>query len=122
MLIISNTFCLLYRLTFWLSNTIVLRAIISQTATEVPHLNRGHLEKTNTRASMSKSSTTSSKRDEGSSVESNSLEESDGWEDTETFVVALERTESWIFSRIIESIWWQVNLPFFLCICLHFIL
>lgn len=99
------------RLTFWLSNTIVLRAIISQTATEVPHLNRGHLEKINTRASMSKSSTTSSKRDEGSSVESNSLEESDGWEDTETFVVALERTESWIFSRIIESIWWQTLTP-----------
>lgn len=30
------------------------------------------------------------------------------WEDTHTFTSALEKVEAWIFSRIIESIWWQV--------------
>lgn len=30
------------------------------------------------------------------------------WENPQTFVAALEKVEAWIFSRIIESIWWQV--------------
>lgn len=30
------------------------------------------------------------------------------WENPQTFVVALERIEAWIFSRIVESVWWQV--------------
>lgn len=34
--------------------------------------------------------------------------EVDEWEVPSTFVSALERIEAWIFSRIIESIWWQV--------------
>lgn len=33
------------------------------------------------------------------------------WEDPRTFTRALQRTEAWIFSRIVESIWWQVSLP-----------
>lgn len=98
------------RLTFWLSNTIMLRAIISQTASKIPHSRRGPPEKVNGRLSLSKSST-SSKIDYASSIEINPLEESDGWEDIDTFLFALERTESWIFSRIIESIWWQTLTP-----------
>lgn len=31
------------------------------------------------------------------------------WEDSGTFIKALEKIEAWIFSRIIESIWWQVS-------------
>ncbi|KAF9620429.1 hypothetical protein IFM89_012606 [Coptis chinensis] len=31
----------------------------------------------------------------------------DDWEDPNTFTSALERIEAWIFSRIIESLWWQ---------------
>lgn len=31
------------------------------------------------------------------------------WEDPETFLVALEKVEAWIFSRIVESVWWQVE-------------
>lgn len=31
------------------------------------------------------------------------------WQDTGTFVGALEKIESWIFSRIVESVWWQVR-------------
>ena len=30
------------------------------------------------------------------------------WEDPHTFLIALEKVEAWIFSRIVESVWWQV--------------
>lgn len=32
------------------------------------------------------------------------------WEDPRKFTSVLEKIESWIFSRIVESIWWQVTL------------
>ena len=32
------------------------------------------------------------------------------WEDSQVFTSALEKVEAWIFSRIVESIWWQVML------------
>ena len=36
------------------------------------------------------------------------------WEDSQTFLFALEKIEAWIFSRIVESVWWQVATePFF---------
>lgn len=37
-------------------------------------------------------------------------EELSDWEDIETFMLALEQVEAWIFSRIVESVWWQVDL------------
>lgn len=39
------------------------------------------------------------------------------WEEPSTFTRALEKIEAWIFSRIVESIWWQVvnQLCFFCC-------
>lgn len=30
------------------------------------------------------------------------------WEEPHAFPSALEKVEAWIFSRIVESIWWQV--------------
>lgn len=48
----------------------------------------------------------------------------DDWKETQTFTTALEKVESWIFSRIVESIWWQVkhdNLLFLRemqCVCI----
>ena len=33
----------------------------------------------------------------------------DDWQETGTFTAALERVESWIFSRVVESVWWQVG-------------
>lgn len=33
----------------------------------------------------------------------------DDWQETKTFISALEKVESWIFSRIVESVWWQVK-------------
>ncbi|KAJ0961739.1 hypothetical protein J5N97_000058 [Dioscorea zingiberensis] len=31
----------------------------------------------------------------------------DDWKETSTFISALEKIESWIFSRAVESVWWQ---------------
>jgi hypothetical protein len=33
----------------------------------------------------------------------------DDWRETSTLLDALEKIESWIFSRIVESVWWQVK-------------
>lgn len=41
--------------------------------------------------------------------QNNSQGSSDDWEDPLTFTVALENIEAWIFSRIVESVWWQVK-------------
>ncbi|KAL6520535.1 hypothetical protein OROMI_032297 [Orobanche minor] len=62
------------RLTFWLSNSIMLRAIVSQITTELSH-------------------------------SENDLD------DVSTFITALEKIESWLFSRIVESVWWQTFTP-----------
>ncbi|XP_073033476.1 LOW QUALITY PROTEIN: uncharacterized protein [Primulina eburnea] len=64
------------RLTYWLSNSIMLRAIVSQIAE-------------NTKPT----------------------EEFDDFEDVLTFIIALEKVESWLFSRIVESVWWQTFTP-----------
>lgn len=34
--------------------------------------------------------------------------EFDNWEDIDTFIAAIKKIESWIFSRIVETLWWQV--------------
>lgn len=33
----------------------------------------------------------------------------DDWEDPKAFNYALEKFEAWIFTRIVESVWWQVS-------------
>nr|GLL36570.1 uncharacterized protein LOC109182259 isoform X1 [Ipomoea trifida] len=94
------------RLTFWLSNAVVLREIISQSFG----------------SSCSSSSLTKilessgGKKGDGKHL---SLKPSsngvlhfiDNWQESRTFTAALERVESWIFSRIVESIWWQAFTP-----------
>lgn len=39
----------------------------------------------------------------------------DDWQETVTVLAALEKIESWIFSRIVESVWWQVKVHLILC-------
>lgn len=41
----------------------------------------------------------------------------DDWQETRTFTSALEKVESWIFSRIVESVWWQVSNAFITAYC-----
>ncbi|KAI3467681.1 hypothetical protein Pfo_024344 [Paulownia fortunei] len=100
------------RLTFWLSNSIMLRSIVSQTAAELPHSNgpgiksngagpelTGRLPHKWVDSSLAKGQ------------QSKSIEESDDWEDVLTLIIALEKVESWLFSRIVESVWWQTFTP-----------
>lgn len=46
---------------------------------------------------------------DGKTREFSLSEEKCKWEDPCTFISMLEKIEGWIFSRIIESIWWQVR-------------
>ncbi|TKY62580.1 hypothetical protein E2542_SST12438 [Spatholobus suberectus] len=103
------------RLTFWLSNTIVLREIISQAfgnSCQASPLKR--LAESNG----------AGKRNDGKSMALKWKGSSNGkpgngfmpliedWQETGTFTFALERVESWIFSRIVESVWWQALTPY----------
>lgn len=97
-----------YRLTFWLSNSVVLRTIISQTIgdTERKKFSGQHTER---KGNKIISSSLKWKEVSPSRKGNNVLyEDSSDWEDPHAFTSALERVEAWIFSRIIESIWWQV--------------
>ncbi|XP_044488126.1 uncharacterized protein LOC123212940 [Mangifera indica] len=87
------------RLTFWLSNSVVLRAIVSEAIKKL-QLSDGLCTKNN-------SDRTAPNKEEKDC----SIEDSDDWEDPQTFVIALEKFEAWIFSRIIESVWWQTFTP-----------
>ena len=100
----------LNRLTFWLSNSILLRAIISQAVDKLqlsagPNVSsRGGGKGLGERSSLKQcqSSLLVEKKN-------NAVEYFDDWEDPQTFVVALENVETWIFNRITESVWWQVK-------------
>jgi len=41
--------------------------------------------------------------------EASFMHQVDDWQETSTFIAALEKIESWIFSRTVESVWWQVK-------------
>lgn len=77
----------------------MLRSIVSQIASELPNFNEPSINSNGGRLS-------DTARREGQ--RSKSIDESDDLEDVLTFLIALERVESWLFSRIVESIWWQV--------------
>ncbi|XP_006850138.2 uncharacterized protein LOC18439920 [Amborella trichopoda] len=101
------------RLTFWLSNTVVLREIISQA------FNNSHNSNLATRIVESngggrrKSSALTWKGNSGNKQGKTTgfMQFVDDWQETSTFTGALEKIESWIFSRITESVWWQALAP-----------
>ncbi|GAU36906.1 hypothetical protein TSUD_331790 [Trifolium subterraneum] len=98
------------RLTFWLSNTIVLREIISQAfgnacqVSPIMRLAGSNAAKRNDgkSASVKLRGITNGKSGNGF------MQTGEDWQETGTFVFSLERVESWIFSRLVESVWWQV--------------
>ena len=95
----------------------MLRVIVIQTAAEISNLEAKHAGKSDRSVSHLDSSFPK-RQDSFSYVEernSDSVEESDDWEDIETFIFALEKAESWVFSRLVESIWWQVRFLIFSC-------
>ncbi|GER31344.1 hypothetical protein STAS_07332 [Striga asiatica] len=101
------------RLTFWLSNSVVLRVIMSKSfgdgklpiSVEPVNGTSGEWNRKK-KASPLKWESFPNKNSR------NAIEDSFGdWENPATFVAALEKVESWVFSRIIESIWWQTFTP-----------
>ncbi|XP_073151117.1 uncharacterized protein [Henckelia pumila] len=103
------------RLTFWLSNTVVLKEIISMAfgsscrsnALGKMFVSNGQEKKSEAKTSSSKSSSTGSKQQNKQGI----LLFVDDWQESRTLTAALEKVESWIFSRIVESIWWQTLTP-----------
>ncbi|KAJ1417945.1 NT-type C2 domain [Sesbania bispinosa] len=103
------------RLTFWLSNSIVLRAIISQTTKDMAPSNPAG---SSTRRKSGEGNGKivqpliwkgfSPRKSENTAVEYGGL---GNWNDPNVFTSALEKVEAWIFSRIVESIWWQSLTP-----------
>ncbi|KAG6469853.1 hypothetical protein ZIOFF_070786 [Zingiber officinale] len=101
------------RLTFWLSNTVVLREIISQTFGNLSNFNatmkmvasNGGARKTDEQhTSLKWKNNSGNKKGKNLGLLSVIYD----WQDTNTFTQALEKIESWIFSRIVESVWWQL--------------
>ncbi|KAE9619159.1 hypothetical protein Lal_00047068 [Lupinus albus] len=90
------------RLTFWFSNLILLRAIVSKGIEEI-HL--GNDPSINRECDANNLLCHEKEKE-------NTKEKIHSWEDPETFLVALEKVEAWIFSRIVESVWWQTLTPY----------
>ncbi|TKY51914.1 hypothetical protein E2542_SST23434 [Spatholobus suberectus] len=86
------------RLTFWFSNLISLRAIVSK---EVENIHFGDGPCINSECDVT-----------GNTLHEKEKDNTDSWEDPKTFLVALEKVEAWIFSRIVESVWWQTLTPY----------
>lgn len=95
------------RLTFWLSNSIMLRAIVSQAAAEMPSFDGSGIKSNSTEPGLTFRFLDNSRMEK----EKNKSNELDDCEDILMFIIALEKIESWIFSRIVESIWWQTFTP-----------
>lgn len=108
MLLILSFVC--YRLTFWLSNTIVLRVIISKSfENSRPPISVGHDNGKVGDKIRKKRASPLIWDSFPSQITGHAIEDSVGdWENPLMFVAALEKIEAWIFSRIIESLWWQV--------------
>ncbi|KAI4366920.1 hypothetical protein MLD38_022721 [Melastoma candidum] len=80
------------RLTYWLTNSVMLRAIVSQTILK------------------GKSSSLKSESFRNKNGDKTYGKTSDE-EVTYEFISGLENVEGWIFSRIVESLWWQSLTP-----------
>ncbi|TVU10007.1 hypothetical protein EJB05_43510 [Eragrostis curvula] len=103
------------RLTFWLSNTVVLREIIAQTF--------GILQQSSPVMKVFSTNGVAKKLDRnfspmqwksnsnGKHARQNIMQMPDDWRETGTLLAALEKIESWIFSRLVESVWWQALTP-----------
>ncbi|KAK8992975.1 hypothetical protein V6N11_049033 [Hibiscus sabdariffa] len=103
------------RLTFWLSNSVVLRAIISESIGDLEsHFSAGPMER-NGGGKEKKYASSPLKWKESSPGSKEKKLISYGsfsdWESPVAFTSALEKVEAWIFSRIIESVWWQTLTP-----------
>ncbi|MED6157881.1 hypothetical protein PIB30_027546 [Stylosanthes scabra] len=105
------------RLTFWLSNTIVLRTIINRSIKDSVQSNTsGGIRRRKREGDLFGKVTSSAVRLKGCHPAKNEhtaigYGSFGNWEDPLVFTSALEKLEAWIFSRIVESIWWQTLTP-----------
>ncbi|XP_016464063.1 uncharacterized protein LOC107787060 isoform X2 [Nicotiana tabacum] len=102
------------RLTFWLSNSIMLRAIISQAAAGVQFNEGAPTETTGNRGRSALEKIymqQSIKSIASQGNKSHLVKQYYNWEDIESFTQALEKLEAWIFSKITKSLWWQTLTP-----------
>ncbi|XP_009418203.2 uncharacterized protein LOC103998449 isoform X1 [Musa acuminata AAA Group] len=103
------------RLTFWLSNTVVLREIIFQTFGNLSNSTNMRAVESNGGARKTDEKHTPLRRKNNSVIRQGKslgfMQLLDDWQDTSTCTTALEKIESWIFSRIVESVWWQTLTP-----------
>lgn len=98
------------RLSFWLSNCVVLRAIVTETSRQSGTVNSSSYGDYNSKTTYRKNSASmweSLNRKKGKLLSP----EFDNCEDVDTFITALKKIESWIFSRIVETLWWQTFTP-----------
>ncbi|KAL5681890.1 hypothetical protein ACJX0J_008275, partial [Zea mays] len=103
------------RLTFWLSNTVVLREIIVQTF-GISHQFTPSMTNMSMNGGAKKlggKSMTMLWRNNYNGTQANFAARlmPDDWQETSTLLAALEKIESWIFSRIVETVWWQALTP-----------
>lgn len=104
------------RLTFWLSNAVVLREIISQAFGGSRHSSPvTWLAESNGNGTRSEMKSTMKWKGSSGSRHINGFTPClEDWQETGTFTAALEKVESWIFSRVVESVWWQALTPYML--------
>lgn len=104
------------RLTFLLSNTVVLREILSQAFGNSLNLSPiSRVTQLNDGAKRSEGKSTSNQC-KGSGWDKQGKNSGltqilEDWQETRSYITALEKVESWIFSRIVESVWWQTLTP-----------
>ncbi|EOA23580.1 hypothetical protein CARUB_v10016776mg [Capsella rubella] len=99
------------RLTFWLSNIITLREIILQAfgkASVPSHFTETSKSNASEQIALGKPRR---KKNQWNKQSNGFKQVFEDWKEMETFTSALEKVEFWIFSRIIESVWWQVFTP-----------
>ena len=111
--VILGMFALMCRLTFWWSNTVVLREIVSQTfessqlSPQALRSNGSNGVKKNHRLPSPQKMRDSHNKQGGGKL--NPKQSLNDWEETHTLTTALEKVELWIYGRVIESVWWQVK-------------
>ncbi|KAK3130392.1 hypothetical protein QOZ80_6BG0492930 [Eleusine coracana subsp. coracana] len=102
------------RLTFWLSNTVVLREIVTQTfgiSRQSSPIMKVFSTNGIAKSDKSFSPVRWKSNSNGKHAKPNIMQMPDDWRETGTLLAALERIESWVFSRIVESVWWQAMTP-----------
>ncbi|KAM7270027.1 hypothetical protein ACFE04_029241 [Oxalis oulophora] len=97
------------RLTYWLSNTITLREIISQAF--------GSSRKSSPALKIADSNGSAKRKEalkqkEGSKQVNDFVHLTEDWQETGSFTSALEKVEGWMFTRLVESVWWQAITPY----------